>query len=135
MIYLYDGLDEGWLPTPGATGILGGLARVASEFREGDQQIHCLLFIRDNMLRALAQFDDDYSRNIEGSTLRLQWDEQSLLAMVALRLRVAFEWRGENDIKAWGSIRSSGDLEGMDGFRKCLKLTLLCWPRTIHSRY
>jgi hypothetical protein len=122
IVFLYDGLDEGWVPNQVATGVLGGLAKLAAEFQES-QGIHCLLFIRDNMFRALAEFDGDYSRNIEGNTLRLHWDEESLLNLVALRLRTAFEWRGENDVRAWNRFAKRG-LEGMDGFRKCLKLTL-----------
>lgn len=123
VVFLYDGLDEGWIPTQLATGLLGGLAKAAAEFREDAHAIHCLLFIRDNMLRALAQFDGDYTRNIEGNTLRLHWDEQSLLHLVAMRLRSAFDWRGENDLKAWNRFAQRG-LEGLDGFRKCLQLTL-----------
>jgi hypothetical protein len=130
IIFLYDGLDEGWLPTQVATGLLGGLVKLAAEFRE-DHGIHCLLFIRDNMFRALAEFDDDYSRNIEGSAFRLHWDEQSLLNLVALRLRATFGWGGENDIRTWNRFAKRG-LEDLDGFRKCLKLTLYR-PRDIIS--
>jgi hypothetical protein len=121
-VFMYDGLDEGWLPNQVATGLLGGLAKVAAEFREV-QGVHCILFVRDNMFRALAEFDGDFSRNIEGNTLRLHWDEESLLSMVALRLRAAFSWANENSVKAWDRFAKRG-LEGKQGFRKCLKLTL-----------
>ncbi|RYD63738.1 MAG: hypothetical protein EOP84_33380, partial [Verrucomicrobiaceae bacterium] len=107
VVFTYDGLDEGWVPNQVATGLLGGLAKLAADFRES-QGIHCLLFIRDNMFRALAEFDDDYSRNIEGNTLRLHWDEETLLQMVAMRLRVAFGWRGENDIRTWNRFAKRG---------------------------
>ena len=75
------------------------------------------------MFRALAELDGDYTRNIEGNTLRLHWDEESLLHLVALRLRAAFSWKGENSLKAWNRFAQRG-LEDMDGFRRCLKLTL-----------
>lgn len=130
VIFLYDGLDEGWLPTQVSTGLLGGLVKLAAEFNE-DYGIRCLLFIRDNMFRALAEFDDDYSRNIEGSTFRLHWDEHSLLNLVALRLRSTFDWRGENDTKTWNRFAKRG-LENLEGFRKCLKHTLYR-PRDIIS--
>lgn len=123
LVFLYDGLDEGWMPEPVSTSILGGLSKAAAEFREASTGIHCILFIRDNMARSLAQIDPDYSRNIEVSTLRLQWDEASLLDLVARRLRAAFGWGGEQDIKAWNRFAQKG-LGGRDGFRKCLKLTL-----------
>jgi hypothetical protein len=122
VVFLYDGLDEGWVPTQVATGLLGGLAKAAVEFKES-QGVHCLLFVRDNMFRALAEFDGDYTRNIEGNTLRLHWDEESLLNLVALRLRAAFEQKGENNLRVWNRFAQRG-LEGMDGFRRCLKLTL-----------
>ena len=94
----------------------------AVDFKEA-QGIHCLLFIRDNMFRALAQLDGDYTRNIEGNTLRLHWDEESLLLFVALRLRVAFDWKGENKLKAWNRF-AQRELQDIEGFRNCLKLTL-----------
>jgi energy-coupling factor transporter ATP-binding protein EcfA2 len=122
VFYLYDGLDEGWAPTQVATGVLGGLAMAAVDFREA-QGVHCLLFVRDNMFRALAELDGDYTRNIEGNTLRVHWDEESLLDLVALRLRVAFDWRGENSAKTWNRFAQRG-LQGVDGFKQCLKLTL-----------
>lgn len=122
VVFLYDGLDEGWVPSSWATGLLGGLAKATVEFKEGSG-VHCLLFIRDNMFRALAEFDGDYTRNIEGNTLRLHWDEDSLLDLVALRLRAAFGWRGENNIRVWNRFAQRG-LEGIDGFRRCLRLTL-----------
>lgn len=122
VVYLYDGLDEGWIPTQIATSLLGGLAKAAVEFREA-HHIHCLIFVRDNMFRALAEFDGDYTRNIEGNTLRIFWDDESLLNLVALRLRAAFEWRGENNIKAWNRFAQRG-LDGHEGFKKCLRLTL-----------
>jgi len=121
--YLYDGLDEGWTPTPLATGVLGGLAKAAAEFKESGCRIHCLLFIRDNMMRALSQLDGDYTRNIEGNVLRLQWDETALLALVARRLRAAFGWTDEQDIRVWNKFAHRG-LEGREGFQTCLKLTL-----------
>ncbi len=122
VIFLYDGLDEGWVPDQVATGILGGLTKLASEFNEASR-IHCLLFIRDNMFRALAQLDGDYSRHIEGNALRLHWDERSLLNLVAMRIRAAFNIQVESDTKVWNRF-AQRELEGLEGFRKCLKLTL-----------
>lgn len=121
--FVYDGLDEGWLPTSVATGLLGGLAKAASELRESGSRVHCLLFVRDNMFRALAQFDNDFTRNIEGNALRLHWDDTTLLNLVALRLRAAFKWTGENDIRIWNRF-AKRDLTGKDGFIRCLKHTL-----------
>ncbi|WP_148712937.1 hypothetical protein [Corallococcus sp. AB030] len=99
------------------------MAKVTGEFREKSQNIRCILFIRDNMLRALAEFDGDYTRNIENSILRLQWNEEMLLDMVALRLRAVLKLGGEQNIRIWNRFAERG-LEGKPGFRRCLQLTL-----------
>ena len=51
------------------------------------------------MLRALAHYDGDFARHIEGNIMRLHWDENSLLSLVAARLRAALGVTRENDIK------------------------------------
>jgi hypothetical protein len=88
VITLYDRLDEAWVPEIGPVAILGGIAKMAADYREKHFPFYPVLFIRDNMFRALAQFDDDFTRHIEGHSLRLQWDEESLFHLVAARLRV-----------------------------------------------
>jgi hypothetical protein len=72
VIALYDRLDEAWIPEVASVSILGGLSRTVAEYREKRFLLYPVLFIRDNMFRALAQFDDDFTRHIEGHTLRLQ---------------------------------------------------------------
>jgi hypothetical protein len=120
--FLYDGLDEGWVPDQVGTGVVGGLAKLAAEFGE-TRNIHCILFVRDNMFRAIAQLDGDFSRNIEGNTLRLHWDEKTLLGLVALRLKMAFSYSSERNITIWNRFAKK-ELSGEDGFNRCLKLTL-----------
>jgi hypothetical protein len=71
-VLFWDDLDEGWAPDQATTAVLGGLAAAASDLAEAQTGIHCILFVRDNMFRALAHFDQDFSRNIESNTLRLQ---------------------------------------------------------------
>jgi hypothetical protein len=75
------------------------------------------------MFRALAHFDPDFSRHIEGADLRLRWDEGSLLHFTAERIRVAFSLDVENDARIWGRFAQRG-LEGREGFEKCLRHTL-----------
>lgn len=129
-ILLYDGLDEGWEPRAPACASLGGLARALSQFSEARLPIHGTAFVRDNMFRALFAFDDDFSRNIEGSTLRLNWDEASLLHLVANRLRLTLHLAQiEKDIRIWNSLVDSS-LSDREGFAKCLENTLLR-PRDI----
>jgi hypothetical protein len=102
VIALYDRLDEAWIPEVASVSILGGLARTVAEYREKRFPLYPVLFIRDNMFRALAQFDNDFTRHIEGHTLRLQWDEESLFHLIAARLRAALKLESvESEVKVW----------------------------------
>ena len=71
----------------------------------------------------MQQLDPDYSRNIEGSVLRLHWDLQSLWQFAASRLQQAFRLKQEPTAKIWNAC-VAGDLKGRDGFLKCLQHTL-----------
>ena len=76
------------------------------------------------MFRALAHQDDDFTRYIEGHTLRLQWDEESLFSLVVARLRVALGIEAlENNVKVWNRF-AHRELKGRDGFIRCLRHTL-----------
>jgi hypothetical protein len=123
-VFLFDGLDEGWRPSNSATAILGGLAVAVSDFRDASSEIHGVLFVRDNILRALATLDDDFSRHIEGSSLRLHWDERGLLHLICERLRVVLGLINvESDNKVWNRV-AQRELKGIEGFRECLRHTL-----------
>ena len=123
-IVLFDGLDEGWEPAACSTAVLGGLALSVSAFAEASNRLYGIVFVRDNMFRALAHFDTDFSRNIEGSTLRLHWSEQSLLNLVASRLRVFLGVPDlESDVKVWNRF-AHHQLRDREGFKACLHHTL-----------
>jgi hypothetical protein len=123
-VILYDGLDEGWSPDAPSTAVLGGLAAAVSDFTDHATGIHGVLFIRDNMFRALAHLDADFSRHVEGSTLRLHWDQDALLQLVGHRLRVVLQLESmENQIRIWNRFVDHS-LQNREGFYKCLQLTL-----------
>ena len=122
--YLFDGLDEAWKPTEIATAVLGGLASCASDILEKQSEIHVILFIRDNIFRSLSYFDGDFSRHIEGNTLRLTWDDASLLHLVSNRLRSSLKLENiENDVKVWNRF-AYRELKNTKGFKICLNYTL-----------
>ena len=124
VFFMFDGLDEGWSPNESATAILGGLASCAADFLDKKSEIQIILFIRDNIFRSLNYFDNDFSRHIEGNTIRLAWDDQSLLHLIANRLRVSLNLETiENDIKVWNRFAHT-DLKNRDGFKSCLSYTL-----------
>jgi hypothetical protein len=122
-VFLYDGLDEGWSPDVLPTAVIGGLAKAAAELVESDPALYPVIFVRDNVFRALGELDTDFTRHIEGSAIRLHWEEASLLHLVAQRLRVAFAVDHENDIKVWNRFGQK-QLAGREGFRRALRNTL-----------
>jgi hypothetical protein len=122
--FFFDGLDEGWVPNELATALVGGLAACAADFSENQRGINIVLFVRDNIYRSLSYFDRDFSRHIEGNTLRLNWDDSSLLHLISNRLRIALGLKNiESDVKAWNRFAYS-DLKNREGFDYCLKYTL-----------
>jgi len=130
VIALYDRLDEAWTPEVVPVSILGGLVRTAAEYREKQLPFYPVVFIRDNMFRALAQLDEDFTRHIEGHSLRLQWDEEALFHLVTARLRVARSLEEvESEVKVWNRF-AHRELHNRDGFLKCLRYTLFR-PRDI----
>ena len=122
-VLLFDSLDEGWQPSQIPTALLGGLVLTSSDLVDRHTEIHAVAFVRDNMFRALAYFDSDFSRHVEGADLRLHWDEASLLPMVTRRIRLALNLDAENDVRVWNRFARRG-LEGREGFAKCLQNTL-----------
>ena len=124
IVALYDRLDEAWLPEATPIAILGGLARTAADYREKLFPFYPVLFIRDNMFRALAQLDDDFTRHIEGHALRLQWDQNSLFHLITARLRVALDLDSiESEVRVWNRF-AHRDLHERHGFANCLRYTL-----------
>ena len=122
-VLLYDGLDEGWAPNPSAISVLDGLTSAVADLAEHQSGIHGILFIRDNMFRALAHLHTDFSRQIEGSTQRLHWDEATLFEFVCSRLRAKFGLDIESNERVWNLVVDKS-LAGRQGFEECLKHTL-----------
>ena len=123
-VFLFDGLDEGWGIDTLAVGILGGLAIAIAGFKDSRLPIHGEVFVRDNIFRSLAALDSDYSRHIEGNTLRLHWDEDSLLNLITSRLRITHNLQQiESNVRVWDRF-AHRELKGRDGFLRCLQHTL-----------
>ncbi|MDD2944027.1 MAG: ATP-binding protein [bacterium] len=121
---LVDRLDEGFEPDSTSIAFVDGMISaaidIASSFRG---KIRPVVFLRDNMFRAVADYDQDYSRNIEAFTLRLHWDVSTLFYFVTSRLRAAFGTIETNTKRVWNR-HTEFDLQDEDGFKKCLTLTL-----------
>jgi hypothetical protein len=120
---LIDCLDEGYEPdTSGiayVAGIMQGTLNISTIF----SNVRPVLFLRDNMFRAVANADPDYTRNFEQHVHRLHWGDAQLLNLAVRRIKVAFNLTQENDIRIWNRI-TDGILQNQEGFRRCLKLTL-----------
>jgi hypothetical protein len=121
---LVDRLDEGFEPDLISIAFIDGMISaaidVASIFRN---KVRPVVFLRDNIFRAVAHYDQDFSRNIEAFTLRLHWDVPTLFYLVANRLRAAFNDTLENNKRLWNRY-TEFDLQDEEGFKKCLTLTL-----------
>lgn len=123
VVILIDRVDEGYEPDELGVALVDALVLAAIDINTRLDQVRVTLFLRDNMARAVEQLDPDYSRNIEGQTLRLHWEEAQLFSLVCNRLRLAFQLEAESDLKVWNRCAARG-LEGREGFKKCLRLTL-----------
>lgn len=124
LIVLTDRLDEGYEPDTIGVGIVDGIIYGTDEVRTilGDN-VRALVFLRDNIFRAVQIEDRDFSRNLESQVLRLHWDPEELFYMVCRRIRAAFAVERESDVKAWNAI-TANELHGREGFKRCLRLTL-----------
>lgn len=119
-----DRLDEGYTPDDLGVAIVDGFIQsvidVKSKF---DERVIAFAFIRDNIYRAIASLDPDFTRNIEGQTIRLHWDEYNLFNLVCNRLRSAYGSTIENNTRVW-NYYTAREMQGKDGFKIALKLTL-----------
>ena len=77
-VTLIDRLDEGYEPDELGTGLVNGLVLATLDLNVRLPRNRFVVFLRDNIGRAVANADPDYSRDIEGQVLRLHWDEPLL---------------------------------------------------------
>ena len=123
-VFLIDQLDEGFEPDELGVGLVGGFVHAAVDINSQVFGIQAYIFLRDNIFKALAQLDPDYSKNIEGRFLRLHWDEHQLFDLFGSRLRIAFKLdHVDGNRKIWNRC-TADDLQEKAGFEKCLRLTL-----------
>lgn len=123
VVFLIDRLDEGYEPDDNGVGLIDGLIQAAIDLKTRIPKIKPVIFLRDNIFRAVQSLDPDYSRNIEGYVLRLHWDAESLLTFAANRLKIAFAITHQASQRIWNSC-TSRELKGREGFNRCLQLTL-----------
>ncbi len=124
LVVFIDKLDEGYEPDNVGIGIVDGIIYGTDEVRYAiGEKLKTLVFLRDNIFRAIQSADPDFSRNLEGQILRLHWDSEELFYMACKRIRATFSLNQESDIKTWNAI-TENELHGREGFKKCLRLTL-----------
>jgi hypothetical protein len=123
VVFLIDRLDEGYEPDETGVGLICGLVQAAIDLKTRLPRIRPVVFLRDNIYRAVEGMDPDYSRNIEGHVLRLHWDETALLDFAAKRLKIAFSIEEDSSQRIWNHC-TSGELQGLRGFARSLQLTL-----------
>ena len=122
-VLLIDKLDEGFEADELGIALADGLLLATVDVNDRIPTCQTKLFVRDNIGRAVAATDPDYSRDLEGQVIRLHWDESLLLNLTCTRLRHAFSLDIESDTKTWNKCTGES-LRGIAGFRKVLRLTL-----------
>jgi len=123
VLIIVDKLDEGFLPDDWGIAIVSGILTASLGMNLSAENVRVYLFLRDNIYRGISKRDPDYTRNFEGETLRLHWDEYHLFNMICSRIKVAFRVDKEKNMSIWNSF-SVNDVKNMIGFKKCLQLTL-----------
>ncbi len=123
VVVLIDKLDEGYKPDEAGIGIVDGFIQASVDLHDHSPYCRAIVFLRDNIYRAVAQKDQDFSRNLEQAVLRIHWDERSLQNVMANRIKKATGIKVEKTIKVWDSV-TQGTLQGESGFHTCLRLTL-----------
>ena len=123
VMVLVDRLDEGYESDEVGIGIVNGILYGSEELRQRISHVRTILFLRDNIFRAIQELDQDFTRNIEGSVLRLHWDVSELFYLVCRRIKTARQLDIESDVRIWNAV-TSNELHGREGFSRCLKLTL-----------
>lgn len=116
-------MDEGYEPDDKGIGLVDGLVQGTIDMKTRIPGVRPLIFLRDNIFRSVQMHDPDYSRNIEGHTLRLHWDPETLFSFATIRLQLAFGLPTDVTRRIWDSC-TAGELKGKEGFRNCLHLTL-----------
>ena len=94
VVVLIDRLDEGYEADTLGIGIVDGIIYGTDAIRSAAKNIQTIVFLRDNIFRAIQAEDDDFSRNFEGGYLRLHWDPQELFYLACKRLRKALSSKG-----------------------------------------
>ena len=120
---LIDCLDEGYNPDTLGIAHTSGILQAVLNVNATYETIRPIVFIRDNMFRSVSKYDPDYTRNMEGASLRLHWGENELTHLVSSRLKLAFSIDAEKDLKVWNQC-TSGPLQNRNGFKSCLRMTL-----------
>jgi Cdc6-like AAA superfamily ATPase len=119
-----DRLDEGYTPDNIGVAIVDGFIQSIIDIKQSlDEKVIAFAFVRDNIYRAISKMDPDFTRNIEGQTLRLHWDEYNLYNLVCNRIRIAFNSDVENNTRVWNA-HTANELQSTMGFKTALKLTL-----------
>jgi len=121
---LVDRLDEGFDPENSNVAFIdGAINAIIDTSTNFKGLVKPIIFLRDNIFRSVAYHDQDFTRNIEGQTLRLHWDVNNLFYLVCNRIRLAFNDNTQNNRRLWTRY-TSHDLHGDEGFKQCLKFTL-----------
>lgn len=104
VVVLIDELDKGWDSSEDAKAFVSGLFQAAVSLNELSSKMTVYISLRQELYDSIPALYDDtqkYRDLIEA----IRWDETSLLAVAAKRIRHSFsELEGESDAACWNTV-------------------------------
>lgn len=107
---LVDKLDEGYENDEIGAAIVSGTILSGVELNKKFEKLRVVIFQRDNIIRSVARYDDDYTRNIEGELIRIHWDVRQLFNLVTKRINSSLGLKLENSRKIWERVTADQGL-------------------------
>lgn len=104
VLVLIDELDKGWDNSEDAKAFVSGLFQACVSINERDPNLKVLVSLRQELYDSIPALYDD-AQKYRDIIETIRWDETTLLAVVANRIRYSLpELRNCSDADAWGAV-------------------------------
>jgi hypothetical protein len=104
VLVLVDELDKGWDTTEDAKAFVSGLFHACVSINEKDPNLTVYVSLRQELYDSIPALYDD-AQKYRDIIETIRWDETTLLAVVANRIRYSLpELQDKSDAEAWASV-------------------------------
>lgn len=104
VIVLVDELDKGWDSSEDAKAFVSGLFQASVSLNERDPNLTVYISLRQELYESIPAIYDD-AQKYRDIIEKIQWDEPSLLAMVAKRMRFSMpSLKNFDDEECWNAL-------------------------------